>query len=252
VCQDAIRPAGPNVRALVEYDGSGFLGFQKQPSGRTVQGELEKALRGLTGRPVRVIGAGRTDAGVHATGQVVNFRPGPELPLERLASALDRALPADIAVRSVERADDTFHARYDAKWRTYEYTIRNAPVRRALEWRFVWHVPQLLDVSEMRLAAAALIGTHHFGAFGTPERGRSAVREMLRAEVLADGEIVLIRLTANAFLRHMARGIVGALVEVGLRRTAPDGLARALDSDADHPLFPIAPPQGLCLVEVEY
>lgn len=249
---DASRSSGPNVRALIEYDGSGFLGFQKQPAGRTVQGEIEKALGRLTGRAVRVIGAGRTDAGVHATGQVVNFRPGPGIPVDRIREALDRTLPPDIAIRCVEPVEDGFHARYDAKWRAYEYRIRNTPERRALDWRFVWYVPRPLDTCEMSRAAGLLIGTHHFGAFGTPERGRSAVREMARAEVLADGETVLIRLKANAFLRHMARGIVGALVEVGLGRACPADIARALRAGADHPLFPMAPPQGLCLVEVEY
>ncbi len=250
--EDARRPPGPNVRALIEYDGSGFLGFQKQPDCRTVQGELERVLRSLAGRDVRVVGAGRTDAGVHATGQVVNFRPGPDLPLERLRAALDRSLPPDIAVRSIEQAQDAFHARYDAKWRTYEYTVRDAGPRRALEWRFVWHLPLPLDAGAMEAAARALKGTHHFGAFGTPERGRSALREMRGVEVVRHGETVRIRLTANAFLRHMARGIVGALVQVGLGRASPQDVADALRTGANAPLFPVAPPQGLCLVEVEY
>lgn len=241
-----------NVRLKVQYDGSGFAGFQIQPDVRTVQGDMEKALRALCGAPVRITGAGRTDAGVHALGQVLNFPLPDEVPLERIVQALNRGLPPDIVVVEASEAPPEFHSRFDAVSRTYEYTILNREMRDALRARYVWHVPGTLDLVDMRRAARLFIGRRNFSAFGKPERGRSPVRDLMHLSVHRRGELVRIVCQANAFLQHMARGIAGALVDVGTRRKTVDAVRSALEQPEEAEEFTIAPPGGLCLIRVEY
>jgi len=248
-----VRSGEPrNVRVVLEYDGSGFEGFQRQKSARTIQGEMEACLKRITGQAVRVVGAGRTDAGVHASGQVANFSLGFGIPTDRLASAMNRSLPPDIVVRSAEDVAADFHARYSARSRVYEYTILNTPAPDALRWRFVWHLAEELDLDGMRSAAGAFAGRHDFSAFGTPEPGRSPTRDVSGVELVSDGSTVRCRIEANAFLRHMARGMVGALYEVGTGRRGCDAISRALQEGGVRPSFVVAPPGGLCLVSVRY
>lgn len=239
-----------NIRLVVEYDGSGFLGFQKQSRGRTVQGELERAASALFREPVRVLGSGRTDAGVHARGQVVNFHAPGAVPVKSIRSALNQMLPADVVVRDAAPVGPEFHARYSAEERVYEYTILNRGLPSALESRFVWHVPDRLDIQAMCGAAEALSGEHDFSAFGTAEEGRSPVRRVSRLEVSARKPYVKIECAANAFLRHMARGLAGAIVDVGRGAAAIETLRGALNGE--RPALTIAPPGGLCLVAVNY
>lgn len=240
------------MRIVLEYDGSGFEGFQRQKTARTVQREVESALSRMTGSAMTIAGAGRTDAGVHATGQVANFRLGREFPLERVMSALNRSLPPDIVCVASDEVSDEFHARHSAKSRTYVYTIRNSAEPHALDHRFVWHVAETLDVEAMAEAAGWAVGVHDFSAFGTPEKGCSPRRDLLQFRLERDAEMLRVTCQANAFLRHMARGLVGGLVEVGLMRREPEDFRRALEGGAVAPLFPVAPPNGLCLVNVEY
>lgn len=242
------------LRLTLEYDGTDFSGFQLQGKGeRTVQGVLERALERLAGRPVRVHGAGRTDAGVHALGQVAHCDVGWGIPLERVAAALNANLPRDLSVRAVSRVEPGFHARFDATSRTYRYALWNRPTPSALLARYVWHVPQPLALRAMRAAAAELVGTHDFGAFGRPEEpGRSAVRRVMRLEVRPWKGCFLITVQGNAFLRQMARALVGTLQQAGTGRLDAAAVRRIRESRDRGECPPIAPPQGLCLVRVSY
>ncbi len=217
-----------------------------------MQGELERAVSALTGSRVRIIGAGRTDAGVHARGQVVNFRLPGAVPIGRVQDALNRGLPPDIAVLDVAEAPPEFHARFDAISRIYEYTILNCDVRDVLQSRYVWHIRSKLDVPLMRQASELFLGTHDFSAFGVAEKGRSPLRDLMTLEVRSDNGRVCIVCQANAFLQHMARGTVGALVDVGTGRKRVDSIAAALERPTESEEFTIAPPMGLCLTRVEY
>ncbi|MCI0478630.1 MAG: tRNA pseudouridine(38-40) synthase TruA, partial [Anaerolineales bacterium] len=201
--------------AIVEYDGTDFQGFQIQPRKRTVQEELERALRQITGEKIRVIGAGRTDTGVHATGQGAHFDTSWKQPPNMLQRALNAVLPNDIAIRSLIQVPDDFSARYSAQSRTYRYTILNQPIRSPLAARYALIVPEPLDANAMNDAARCLIGKQDFGAFGTPPRGENTVREIYRAQVTREAKRVLIEIEATAFLYRMMRRLVGTLILVG-------------------------------------
>ena len=201
--------------AIVEYDGTDFEGFQIQKRRRTVQGELEKALRQITGEKIRVTGAGRTDTGVHAAGMGIHFDTAWDRLLPVLQRALNAVLPTDIALRQLAETPPDFSARFSARSRAYRYTILNQGVRSPLAERYALRVSQPLDADAMDAAARCLIGQHDFGAFGTPPRGDNTVREMYAAQVRRDGERLLIDLKANAFLYRMVRRIVGTLLWVG-------------------------------------
>ena len=240
------------VKAIVEYDGTDYQGFQVQAAAPTVQGALEKGLRAVAGEPIRVIGSGRTDAGVHAQGQVVHFdiKWGHALPA--LQRAWNAHLPTDIAVRGLEIAPAGFHARFSAQSREYRYSIYAGQERSPLLERFAHHLPQALDVLAMAEAARELCGRHDFSAFGRPPSGTNAVRTVYRAVWQRQGEMLYFDITGDAFLRHMVRIIVGTLLLVGMGRlTAPDVRAILQSRDLDHPQA-AAPPCGLCLMQVNY
>ncbi|GAB4463555.1 MAG: tRNA pseudouridine(38-40) synthase TruA [Armatimonadaceae bacterium] len=241
------------IRLLVEYDGTDFAGFQIQGQGeRTVQGTLEETIERLSGRFQRVHGAGRTDAGVHATGQVVHFDTEWRVPIDRMAIALNTALARDIAVKSAVEAPG-FHARYDATARVYRYVILNREAPSALLQRFVLHLREPLNVEAMRQAAAELVGVHDFAAFGQPDApGKSTTRHVSRISVKPWKDCLLITVRGNAFLRQMVRAMVGTLVQAGQGRVTADDVRRILSS-RDRALCPaIAPAKGLFLVRVEY
>lgn len=250
------------LRLTLEYDGTAFLGFQRQARGRTVQGVLEAALAGLTPEP-RVVAAGRTDAGVHATGQVVHCAYAGATPVERLAVVLNNRLPADLAVRACREADTAFHARYSALSRRYVYRVLRAPTRRPLAERYAWRVEGPLDLEAMGQACALLLGEHSFRRFGRipgnpVQRLRSQASHGWRRTIYAStlmeaGELLCFTVEANAFLTHMVRALVGALIAVGRGRLALGTLQAALaDEASDAALVPLAPAQGLCLVRVRY
>lgn len=243
----------PNVRLVLEYDGTDYCGFQKQPSVPTVQGELERVLCELLRLPaVKVTGAGRTDAGVHATGQVINFEAG-DFPVERICPAMNGLLPPAIRVRDAREVPDEFHARYSAKARTYIYVVLNRDVPSALLARYVWHIVRPLDVEQMRSAASELIGIRDFASFGMPERAEgSTVRQIFDFALSRKREAIFFRVRANAFLRGMARAMVGTLVEVGLGKRQPSDIAEMLASRDRQSAGPSAPPGGLYLTRVEY
>ena len=238
---------------VIEYDGAGYAGFQRQPDRPTIQGEIESVLRELTRQPTRILGAGRTDAGVHARGQIVAFDTDWAHPIGDLHRGLNALLPDDIAVRRLQEAADGFHPRFDAISRIYRYQIFNRPVRSPLWTRYAYHVARPLDMDAMRQATAALVGTHDFATFGQPTQGESTVREVMRVAWEQNNAGVLsIWLEANGFLRSMVRCIVGTAVQVGLGEIALDAFVeRFISRDRSQTAAP-APPQGLCLMAVRY
>ncbi len=252
-----LRPPSPvfkqRVRASVEYDGTDFHGFQRQRSGqRTVQGVLENALESITGQRVHVVGAGRTDAGVHARGQVIAFNIVWRHGLDDLERALNAVLPEDVAVRDLSLVAPDFHPRYSARSRTYQYTIYNHPLRSPLARRTAWHVPAPLNVAAMAQVTQAIIGEHDFAAFGRAPRGENTVRQVMRAEWHVDRPFLFFEIEANAFLYHMVRHLVNALKRVGEGTWTPEDFIEALHSRDRRRVKGLAPAHGLCLVAVTY
>jgi tRNA pseudouridine38-40 synthase len=242
-------------QAIVEYDGTEFLGFQRQAQGllRTVQGEIEEALQSLSWTGRSILSAGRTDTGVHALGQVIAFDLDWAHGKAALGRALNANLPADISVRAVAESQPGFHPRFDAHGRRYRYTIYNAPARSALRARFAWHVAARLDVAAMQAAGAALIGRNDFATFGTdPDDGDNTVRTVSQAAWSAAGDELTFDIQADAFLYRMVRSLVGALKRVGTGDVAVSAFEDLLQA-RDRSVCPaLAPPQGLCLMEVLY
>jgi tRNA pseudouridine38-40 synthase len=241
------------LKLVLEYDGSNYCGWQAQSDAPTIQGVLEQALAKILGERVRVSGAGRTDAQVHALGQVASFRSASHLPVEALHRGLNSLLPRDVAIREVQDAPADFHARFSALGKVYAYRILNRPVRSPLRLRYVWHVPQPLDLLTMAVAASYLRGTHDFASFQAAGSGvKTTERTLTELTVTRDGEEVVVRITAKGFLRHMVRNIVGTLVEVGRGARPPTDVKQILEA-CDRRLAGVtAPPQGLYLVEVLY
>ena len=242
------------VRLTLEYDGTDLAGFQLQGKGeRTVQSELEAALTRISGEALRISGAGRTDAGVHALGQVAHFDVDWKISEEKIAGALNANLPRDIAVRKAEQAEPEFHARFSATSRTYRYAILNRPQPSALLTRYVWHVTRPLDVERMRQAGAALCGVRDFATFGQPTGpGMSTVRSLERIAVRPWGPCLLITVRGNAFLRQMVRSLAGTLVQVGQGKLSVGAVVELLETCDRRACPPIAPARGLCLIKVGY
>lgn len=239
-------------RATVEYDGTDFFGFQVQPDCPTVQGTLEAALARLTGAQVRVIGAARTDTGVHARGQVVAFSCPWRHGVADLQRAMNAVLPPSVVVVDVKPAPAGFHPRYSARSREYRYRVHNRPVRSPLRLRYSLHVAEPLDVAAMNRAAALLVGQHDFATFGDPTSGESTVRAVYRSEWEQAGDEVVYTIEANAFLRRMVRTLVTALLWVGSGRWSPEDLRRALAARDRRVCPPPAASCGLHLWAVRY
>jgi tRNA pseudouridine38-40 synthase len=244
------------VRAKVAYDGTEFFGFQRQANARTVQGEIETALEKVTGRQTGVMGAGRTDAGVHATGQVIAFEADWRHGMDALTKALNITLPEDVAVRELAECSADFHPRFDAQSRTYEYTVLVSEVKQPLLRRTTWQLERKPDLAAMNSASAQLIGPHDFAAFGSAPSGReeeTTVRDVLRAGWRESGCGALVfTIEANAFLFRMVRRLVLALVRVGQGQMSADELKNILESRDAQRIKGLAPACGLCLVDVKY
>jgi len=241
----------------LEYDGSGYHGWQRQKNGLSIQEVLEERIAVITGERVKVIGSGRTDAGVHALGQVAHFRTACRIPAGNLLKGINSLLPADIAVKSLEDAVSGFHARIDARRKTYLYRIFNSPVRTALHRRYAWAVPWRLDLTAMQEAAAVLPGRHDFSSFCTVHTDAvSFEREIYRLEVsgveTAAGPFLEIEVEADGFLRYMVRTIVGTLVEIGRGKRPAAAMEEILRDRNRGRAGMTAPPQGLFLKEVRY
>jgi tRNA pseudouridine38-40 synthase len=241
------------LKLVLEYDGFDYCGWQVQPAVPTIQGVLERALDKILGERIRVDGAGRTDAKVHALGQVASFQCLSQIPAGALQRALNSTLPKDVAVREVQETPADFHARFSARGKVYTYRILNRPVRSPLRLRYVWYVPQALDVEAMRLAGAALQGTHDFSAFqGSGSEVHTTERTLTEVSLSHDGDEVVLQCAADCFLRHMVRNIVGTLVEVGHAARSPADVERILKGRDRRLAGVTAPPQGLYLLEVLY
>lgn len=231
------------------YDGTGYAGFQVQPNAHTVQGELERAISQVCDEAVRVTGAGRTDAGVHASGQVIDFRTASALDGVTIGRGVNALLPEDIAVSALEPAAEDFHARFSATGRTYEYRIRRAPERDPLERLREVHLAGPLDVAAMRDASAHLVGRRDFSSFAA---GTGGIRSVRRATWCEHGARLRFEITADAFLRGMVRAIVGTLLWVGRGKIDAPTFERIVAASDRAMAGPSAPANGLCLIAVEY
>lgn len=259
-----------SLKIVLAYDGTGLVGWQRQPAGVSVQALVEDALAAIEGRSVVVAGAGRTDAGVHALGQVASVRIEHPIPGDELARALNARLPDQVRVLSVEVAADDFHARYGARSKTYRYLVLNDRLVSPFERRYVWHVPRPLDIAAMAEAACHFEGRRDFAALqGAGSAAKTTVRTITQARLHllaamevaggltlparpAGGRLVAFDMSGNGFLRHMVRNAVGTLVEVGLGRRPPSSVADLLASGDRAMAGPTAPPTGLFLVGVDY
>jgi tRNA pseudouridine38-40 synthase len=240
-----------NVKLVIEYDGSRYHGWQAQAGAPTVEAALREAILNLTGESPVLTAAGRTDAGVHALGQVVNFRLERDFPVDQLPGALNARLAPDIAIRSAHAVDESFNARYSARARLYAYRIRQALPRGAYQRQYAWGLHDQLDVTAMQAAGDRLTGRHDFRAFGrSPRPGGHTVRHIHQVTVSGAGDWVTIAVAADAFLYGMVRRIAGALVDVGRRRQPVEWIDALLGGSTTG--LRLAPPQGLVQVAVEY
>lgn len=239
---------------LLEYQGTAYGGSQYQENAPTVQGALERALSSLTGEPIRVAMAGRTDAGVHARGQVASFKTRSRHSAHVIVRGANALLPADIAVRAAEEVDSGFDPRRHATSRWYRYTLDTSAQRPALDRHYVWHVGPGLDLEAMTAAARLLKGSHDFAAFTAPSEAKRSVtrRRVLRAALTPSGRRLHLDIEANAFLLHMVRRIAGTLVEVGRGKMSVAEFRRLVREAPPGEASRTAPARGLCLVRVRY
>jgi tRNA pseudouridine38-40 synthase len=242
-----------NIKITVEYDGTNYCGWQVQPNGESIQAVLERAIATFLGKYTRITGSGRTDAGVHALGQVANFHSEKEFDPHRIRRALNALTPDDIAIKSVEVVLDSFDARRDGRSRVYEYHILNRPTASPFYLNRAWHLHEPLDVTVMAAATACLIGKHDFSSFRAAGcEATHPVREVYDAKLEQRGELLVYTIEATAFLRHMVRNIVGTLAEVGRSLRTPQSFSDLLKARDRTKAGPTAPPHGLYLVEVKY
>lgn len=249
-----------NIKLLLAFDGTGYAGWQKQKSERTIQGVIEDGLRIMTGEHPRLHGAGRTDAGVHALGMVANFETGSDIPCQGLVKGLNSLLPGDIRILAAAGVTADFHARRSARAKTYWYNLTNGPVQMPTERLYWTHIFPELDFTAMKAGLAHLTGTHDFSSFeGSGSRdpessGRGAVRTIIEAGIdkIGAGNYHRFVITGDGFLRHMVRNIVGTLLEVGQGRLMPSQVAAILAAGDRSTAGPTAPARGLFLKEVHY
>lgn len=240
-------------RAVIEYDGTNYYGFQRQITSQpTVQGTIEQTLHKIVGHPVTVTGAGRTDSGVHARAQVISFDTGWRHAAADLQRALNANLPADIVILQLDETTTTFHPRFDARRRAYAYYIYQAPIRSPLRRYRSWHVPSPLDVVKMNQAAVSLLGVHDFATFGQAPQGSNTVRQLFTAQWRREAEYLVFFVEANAFLYRMVRSLVGSMKHVGDGRWSVDEFEAALAACDRSRSAQVAPAHGLYLVSVTY
>ena len=243
----------PTIKLILEYDGTAYAGWQRQPDQPTIQKAIEAAIEGVTQMHVPVIGAGRTDAGVHAMGQTASFCIDRSMAPHEWTRALNAHLPETITVRSASIMPDEFHARHSAKGKLYEYRLLNRGERPAVDRHYCWHIYKPLNDAAMNHAAMALIGSHDFSSFETqPTKNEDPICCLQHLTVYRQGDQLRIEAYADRFLKQMVRSIVGTLVEVGLNKRQPDSLKAILTARDRSAAGKTAPPQGLFLVRVDY
>lgn len=248
------KPANKNFKLTIEYDGTHYHGWQIQPNGASIQQEIESALQTMTRQKVKLLGSGRTDAGVHALGQVANFTCHTTITPEAFHKGLNSMLPDDIVIRHIAEAPSHFHARFDARSKCYRYHILNRPVPSAIERHYTWWIRSPLNLPAMAAAADHIIGKHDFKAFEGAGSPRShTCRHIMAAEIKSrtPGRITF-DVRADGFLRYMVRNLMGTLVDVGLGKIPPDRMRQILDSKDRSQASATAPARGLFLIEVSY
>jgi tRNA pseudouridine38-40 synthase len=242
-----------NISLLVSYDGTAYHGWQRQPNAKSVQEVLQSAIETIVNQPVKLYAGARTDSGVHAEGQVVNFRSESSIDLTALERAVNSLMPADIRVTNARPVPDDFHARYSAKSKIYVYSILNTLHNSPFYGRYSWHIPYKLDIASMRDTIGLVIGEHDFSSFKKKdELYRSTVREVLGAGVKKRGDFVYVVIEGTGFLRYMVRNLVGTLVLVGSGKLAREGFQEILDACDRQKAGPTAPAKGLLLREIKY
>jgi tRNA pseudouridine38-40 synthase len=244
------------LRITLAYDGTDYFGWQVQPELPTIQGAVETVLEQIEGRHVHVTASGRTDAGVHALAQVAAFDLENPIPPANLRKAMNRLLPADVRILSVEPAEPGFHARFDAKAKTYEYRLYRGEICPPFERRYVFHHPYPLDVNAMAASASNFTGEHDFSAFAASDErdslGHSKIRRVFSSELEVCGQRLIYRVRGGGFLKHMVRNMMGVLMEVGKGNLFAADIQRRLQPGCSAPAAPTAPARGLFLLHVEY
>ncbi len=245
-----------NFKMTIAYDGAKYKGWQKlggDDADKTVQGKIEAVLSKCFSRTIEINGASRTDAGVHALEQIANFKVKSQMHPREIALYLRTYLPEDISIKNVQEVDEKFHARFDAKSKTYVYQIWASEVLDPFKRKYVWHIAKKLDVDAMNVAAKAFLGTHDFTTFtNAKSKKKSMDRTIQNVEIQRDGAMLTIRITGDGFLHNMARKMVGMLVEVGLGEIQPERVTQAVEAKDRALNSPLAPAQGLFLEKVRY
>ena len=243
-----------NIKLIIEYDGKDFNGWQKQPNKLNIQGEIEKAIERITREKVDLMASGRTDAGVHAIGQVANFKTNSNIPIEKIPIALNTNLKKSIIIKSAEEVEERFHSRLNCKRKTYRYIINNSKYGTAIYRNLETHIPMKLNIQKMQEAVKYFEGEHDFKAFkASGTSSKSSVRTIYKAEVIQkENEKIYIELTGSGFLYNMVRIISGTLVDVGLGKIEPEEIKNIIKSQKRENAGKTLPPQGLYLVKVEY
>lgn len=243
-----------NIKMILQYEGTRYQGWQKQEStANTIQGKLEAVLQKMCGEKVEVKGSGRTDAGVHAYGQVANFQTGSEMSLDDMMEYINQYLPEDIAVISMEEVPLRFHSRLNAKEKIYRYRVLNSALPHVFDRRYTYCVPEKLDIQTMRQAAEAFIGTKDFKAFTSAKKGKkSTVRTVEEIRIDRIGDEIVFTYRGNGFLYHMVRILTGTLLEVGMGMRKPEDMKPILESKERKNAGPLVPALGLALMQVRY
>lgn len=242
-----------NIKLIIEYDGKEFNGWQKQPNKLNIQGTIENAIKQLTCEEVELNASGRTDAGVHAFGQVANFKTNSNIPIDKFAIALNSILKKSIVIKEAIEVQENFHARYNCKRKTYRYIINNSSFGTAIYRNLECNIKQKLNIEAMKQAIQFFIGEHDFKAFkSSGTSSKNSVRTIYNANIIQENERIIIELTGNGFLYNMVRIISGTLVEVGLGKIKPEEIPNIIKSKDRNNAGKTLPPQGLYLVSVEY
>lgn len=242
-----------NIKLTIEYDGKCYNGWQKQPNKLNIQGEIERAIYNITKEEVDLIGSGRTDAGVHALGQVANFKTNSEISIEKLPLAINSQLKNSIVIKEAEEVDERFHSRYNSKHKTYRYIINNSKCGTAIYRNLEYSYPFKLDAEKMKQASKYFEGEHDFKAFkSSGTSSKNSVRTIYKAIVKQEGEKIIIELTGNGFLYNMVRIISGTLLDVGLGKIRPEEIPEIIESKDRQRAGKTLPAHGLYLVEVKY
>ena len=242
-----------NIKLIIEYDGKKFGGWQKQPTKLNIQGEIEQAIKEITGEEIELTASGRTDAGVHSLGQVANFKTNSKIEIDKIPYAINSKLKKSIVIKSAEEVEENFHARYNCKGKKYKYIINNSEQGTAIYRGLECHIPQKLDIEKMQEAIKHFEGEHDFKGFkASGTSSKSSVRTIYKAEVKQEGERIIIELTGNGFMYNMVRIISGTIVDVGLGKIKPNEIPEIIRAEDRTKAGKTLPAHGLYLAEVYY